>query len=537
MRRALWCGACLAVGCFQSFSDDDAGGGPEGGRDDAWTDGGPEGGRDDAWTDGGPDGSDDPSVVLDLEQGGAPPVDIIVLVDNSGSMSSEQAALTARFPELLAELMDPPIDPSTGRPAHPPVEDLNLAVISPDMGTAGFTLATCSRPFGGDNGCFRNVPSLPGCASAYPVFLSRNPDNADLYPVDQLAQDFNCIATLGTRGCGFEQPLAAMRAAVTTNAVPGGCNAGFLRAESILVLIFVSDEDDCSVRPEHPEMFDPDRTDLGHINIRCFAHAEFVTPVEDYVAALRALRPDPDRLTLGFIVGVPPDAPQCIGPGDSLDGCLSIPEMIEQIDPATPSQLVPSCNTSMGLAMPPRRFVQLARAFGPQANVDSICKGDWRGCFPPITGRLVEPFEQACLTRPLEFEPGSCRVDCAMVETLSDARACLEDPACPSSGCPAATEAQAFAPPTCTNPATGAACRPLKRDLGTTVGSDGRPRRLCLLRQAERPPAGGSCGAPTLAGWFYVPAAESEAGCPTAFFAGGAEIYVEARSRAVLRCR
>lgn len=528
MRRTLLCCACLVAGCFQSYSDVD--GGPDAPRDDA---------RVDVRPDGPTDTPVDPAVVLDLEQGGAPPVDVIVLVDNSGSMGSEQAALVARFPELIVELMDPPLDPSTGRPVHPPVEDLNLAVISPDMGTAGFTLTTCEPALGGDNGCFLHEPSpgVGGCAPAYPTFLSRNRENADLYSATQLAQDFTCVAVLGTTGCGFEQHLAAMRAAVTTNAAPGGCNAGFLRADSILVLIFVSDEDDCSVRPEHPEMFDQSRTDLGHVNIRCFAHPEFVTPVEDYVTALRAVRPDPERLVLGFIVGVPPDAPQCIGPGDELDGCLSLPAMLEQIDPATPSQLVPSCNTSMGLAMPPRRFVQLARAFGSQAHVDSVCKTDWGGSFPPITGRLVEPLEQACLTRPLEFEPGSCRVDCVMVETLSDARACPEDPACPSSACPAATEAQAFAPPVCIHPVTGVVCQPLKRDLGTTVGPDGRPRRLCLVRQAVRSPAGEWCAAPTLAGWFYLPAAESEAGCPTAFFAGGGESYIEARSRAVLRCR
>ncbi len=84
---------------------------------------------------------------------------------------------------------------------------------------------------------------------------------------------------------------------------------------------------------------------------------------------------------------------------------------------------------------------------------------------------------------------------------------------------------------------TGVVCQPLKRDLGTTVGPDGRPRRLCLVRQGVRSPAGEWCAAPTLAGWFYLPAAESEAGCPTAFFAGGGESYIEARSRAVLRCR
>jgi hypothetical protein len=79
----------------------------------------------------------------------------------------------------------------------------------------------------------------------------------------------------------------------------------------------------------------------------------------------------------------------------------------------------------------------------------------------------------------------------------------------------------------------------LKRDLGTVTGSDGRPRRQCLVRQAEREPVGGRCEAlPYRTGWYYVPAAESEEECPTAVFVGpgGAELF-ETGSRVVLRCR
>lgn len=510
MRRTLWICAWLAAGCFRSYSDVDGTG-------------------------------EDPTVVLDFEPSGTPPIDIVVLVDNSGSMAEEQAVLALRFADALAELLDPPLDPYTGRPTHPPVEDLNLAVISPDMGTAGHELWTCSRPFGGDQGCFLHEPRLPGCAAAYPAFLSRNPSNADSYPVSRLAADFACVATLGTSGCGFEQPLAAMQAALTPpNSGSSGCNAGFLRPDSILVLLFVTDEDDCSVRPEHPEMFDQDRTDLGHPNLRCFLWPEFVTDVETFVAAFRGLRSDPGRLVLNLIIGVPPDAPQCIGPGDTLDACLSAPEMVEMIDPVVPTQLLPSCSTEMGLAFPPRRLVRLAQAFGRQAHVDSICGRDWRDTLVAgVVDRLGEvvPDSEACLRRALDREPGSCRVDCAMVETLSDDRACAEDPDCPAYGCPPLMETQIHDPPACRNPRTGVACQPLKRDLGTTAGADGLPRRRCLVRQAERPLAGGSCGAPTTTGWFYRAAGESELGCPAASFTVGSETCVEPGSRVWIRCR
>lgn len=479
-------------------------------------------------------------VTIRVEQVGIVKVDIVVLVDNSGSMSLEQEALTQRFPELIAELVNPAIDPGTGRPVHPPVEDLNIGVISSDMGTMGQTVSTCSDPVDGDNGCFLSTSTRPGCSSSYPTFLSRNESNAGTYTPDQMAQDFTCIATLGTRGCGFEQQLKAMKQATITNTLPGGCNAGFLRPDSLIALIFVTDEEDCSVRSDHPEMFDNSRTDLGHLNIRCFAHPEFVEPWEDYVTAFRSLRPaeEQNKIVIGMIVGVPPDAPQCIGPGDRLGGCLTVPAMVETVDPVTPSQLLPSCNTSMGYAFPPRRFVQVAQAFGDSAYVDSICKTDWRDAISGITEKLVERLPSTCFPRALTFDPATCDADCKVIETLSDARDCPFDPSC--TNCPEATIDDVHNLPPCTVSASDPTpCEPLKRNLGTITYSDMSERRLCLIRQANRTPAGGVCQAPTAGneGWYYTPAEQSEDHCPQVTFSiGGTGSLIDNGSTAELRC-
>jgi hypothetical protein len=454
-------------------------------------------------------------------------------------MAVEQAALTLRFPELIAELVNPPIDPDTGRPVHPPVEDLNIGVISSDMGTMGQTVSTCSDPVDGDNGCFHYSSTVSGCESTYPVFLSRNEGNAGTYTPDQMAADFTCIATLGTRGCGFEQQLKAMKQATTTNTLAGGCNMGFLRPDSLLALIFVTDEEDCSVRPDHPEMFDNGRTDLGHLNIRCFAHPEFVEPWEDYVTAFRSLRPaeEQDKIVIGMIVGVPPDAPQCIGPGDELGGCLSVEAMIEKVDPVTPSQLLPSCNTSMGIAFPPRRFVQVAQAFGDAAYVDSICKPDWRDAISGITDKLIERLPSTCFPRALTFDPNTCDADCKVIETLSDNRDCPSDPSC--TNCPPATidDVHNLAP--CTvSVSDPTPCEPLKRNLGTVTYSDMSERRLCLIRQANRSSSGGTCGTPTPGneGWYYTPAEQSTEHCPQVTFSTGSGSLIDNGSSAELRC-
>ena len=472
-----------------------------------------------------------------VRQPGLTKLDLLFLVDNSGSMAQEQAALTARFPELMGELLNPPDRNGDGRPDHVAVEDLNVGVISSDMGTMNQPVSTCTDPVDGDNGCLQHEPRLPsGCAGTYPSFLSRNPANAGSYSAAELAEDFSCIATLGTRGCGFEQQLKAVRQALTENVRPGGCNAGFLREDSLLAVIFVTDEDDCSVQAGHPEMFDMSRGDLGHPNVRCFTHPEFVEPVEDYVEAFRSLRPSGSvNVFLGFIVGVPPDASSCIGLGDRLTGCLDEPGMTENIDPTNPSQLVPSCNTSMGLAYPPRRFVQVAQAWGRNAYVDSICKTDWTSAFASMAGRLVESLhaDYFCLDAVRPFDTGSCTVGCWLIETYDDGRPCAVDPECPAEWCPRATVEELRSIEPCRNPVTLAECVPLKRDLGL----DALGRRQCLIRQAPRDPASSRCETVLNDGWYYDPVEWSDHGCPELVYRRtSADPLLEPGSGAMLRC-
>ena len=323
-----------------------------------------------------------------------PPVDILVLVDTSGSVAQEQAALAARFPDLLDELLNPSDADGDGRPDHPAVTDIHVGVISHELGTAGYVFPGCERDlYVGDNGCLLATPSpaVTGCAPSYPNFLDYDPASDPTYSAEALARDFTCIGTLGTDGCGPERVFEAMERATTTNVEPRRCNEGFLRPDSVLALIFEHDEDDCSPLPDHPEMLDPYGTDLGPFLLRCFLHPEYARSVESFAAAFRALRADhPERLVVGMIVGVPPDAPQCIGSGENLGDCLAVPAMVERVDPAVTTMLIPSCNNSMGLAFPPVRFVRLALLLGDAAYVGSVCESDWRETTRGIARKIGE---------------------------------------------------------------------------------------------------------------------------------------------------
>ncbi|MBI5487766.1 MAG: hypothetical protein HY905_10575 [Deltaproteobacteria bacterium] len=331
-----------------------------------------------------------------------PPVDILVLVDTSGSMSQEQVALTLRLPALLDELTHPTDADGDGRSDHPRIADLRLGVVTQDLGSGGFSVSTCEDdPFAGDDGCLRHEPSpaVLDCDSSYPAWLSYWAEEDPPYSATELGHDFTCVATSGggmpgESGCGIEQPLEALRRALIVQSVPGGCNEGFLRPDSLLVLIVLTDEDDMSIDPDHFDMLDPDRTDLGHLNIRTFRHPEMLTPVDEFFAAFRELRPaGSDRLVLGVIAGVPWGNPACQGSGDELEGCLGVPEMQERIDVADPTTLVPSCNTGMGVAMPPVRLVRLARQLGGSAWVGSVCETDYGPAIRGITAKIVERLE------------------------------------------------------------------------------------------------------------------------------------------------
>ena len=63
---------------------------------------------------------------------------------------------------------------------------------------------------------------------------------------------FGCIAAVGSAGCGFEAPLEAVYRVLTTPAI----NPGFLRDDALLVVILMTDEDDCSAPPD-TTLFDP----------------------------------------------------------------------------------------------------------------------------------------------------------------------------------------------------------------------------------------------------------------------------------------
>src|SRR5690606_37853008 len=175
-----------------------------------------------------------------------------------------------------------------------------------------------------------------------------------------------------------------------------GANSAFVRTDSILATILLTDEEDCSAAD--PELFDPTSSTYGptELNLRCFNHPEAVHPVSRFTNGLKALRADPQDVIFAAIAGVPTDLvsdPTAI----DYDAILSDGRMIETIDPDMTNRLLPSCNVEgVGVAFPPRRIVQVAQSFGSNGVVQSICQEDYTPVVDAILQRVAVRVSGSC---------------------------------------------------------------------------------------------------------------------------------------------
>ena len=354
------------------------------------------------------------------------PLDLLFVVDNSASMHQEQAALRREFPRLVEVLTTGDRD-GDGEADFPGVADLHLGVVSSDMGLPGIQgIPGCSGL--GDDGVLNNRgdPSRADCPETFPRFLAYERGVSD---VGAVAASFGCLSTMGTSGCGFEQPLeSALKALWPASGVGGqqitflgdpvglsrqgqgdGPNAGFLREGSLLAVVVVTDEEDCSsvdTRHLRPSIYLHPRDPLVDqpLNLRCFYNPDRLHPVSRYVEGLKGLRPGaPHHVVFGAIAGVPPDLVDedsrtsvdfaDKGERDAFyDALLDDPRMREQIDPNAPAGggLRPSCDTASGRAFPPRRITEAVRDFGSNGVLQSICQDDFGPAMDAIIDRLGE---------------------------------------------------------------------------------------------------------------------------------------------------
>jgi hypothetical protein len=207
-------------------------------------------------------------------------LDLVFMIDNSPSMAPKVDKMNKNFPTLLTSLKDR----SDG--TYP---DLRVAIIDSDLGTgAQYTSGSCgpndanrNSPYG-DSGNFQ-MRGASGCGvTGDALWLEYAKGKAINYdPAQDISRVFGCLATnLGTIGCGEEHQLQALEFALiakSTDHLIGRrpTQDDFLRANALLGLVILSDEDDCSAAPNHGMFGDTNHPDLKteSASLRCATRA------------------------------------------------------------------------------------------------------------------------------------------------------------------------------------------------------------------------------------------------------------------------
>ncbi len=394
-------------------------------------------------------------------------VDLLFVIDNSASMAGEQANVRVNFPAYLTSL----------RNMEGGLPDLHLGVTSTDLGTGMYQISSCEE-VGGDGGnlltgnCTNptgapyiidvaargceitmepgNTCSAHSCSQAdcahepSTTFVEDSTTGCPRcrnYAGEALEDVFSCIADLGTMGCGFEQPLEAMRRALEpTNTA----NAGFVRDNAFLAVVLITDEDDCSA--SNPQLFDNTQTDLtstlGPLNAyRCFEHgitcdinsrvhqgtrqncvpredaAALLHPVSSYLQFLQDLK-DPQEMVVAAMAG--PVQLSLTGEGHN---------MVVDLDDAGNPELQYSCTVADGGAVPSIRIFNVIAAFNTEEDLatwaySSVCSMDFTPVLAGIGNTIKRRLDYQCLPAPprgcadvgVEFGTPRAAVTCAVNE-------------------------------------------------------------------------------------------------------------------------
>jgi hypothetical protein len=402
---------------------------------------------------GGPQAGTEPvrTAVAEVRATPVRDLDLLFVIDDSGNTAHLQTNLAAALPAFFTRL---------GAAIPGGLPGLHVGVVTSDLGTAT-SAGPSGPPVGvvgqggcegsGGGGALTTGQSVVAGSFATDLVLSdgtrqQNFDGA-------LALAVAGMVRVGSTGCGFEQPLASMRAALAEN--PN--NAGFVRPDAVLAVVLLMDEDDCSVRD--PALFAPDSVDNPLQSFRCTrfgvtcvdggntpdemnelgekdrcgpstsstALLDDVAPFRDFLVELKG---EPRNVVVGGMFGDP------------------TPFVIEQrtTDGGPQSALARSCtwagpddvpNTPDDqVAVPGVRLQAFAALFPERAATSSVCSNDLSAPLEDIAQVAAFALGTPCISTPLaDSDPAldGVQPDCIVEDLVAGEAAPIEP--CPSATC------------------------------------------------------------------------------------------------------
>jgi len=213
-------------------------------------------------------------------------VDILFVIDNSGSMGEEQANVAANFESFITVLEDPEVK-----------ANYRIGVTTTDNGNpwcgstgpeAGKLQMTSCRQRQGEF-VFNGVPPadvtqiacLDNCTldaiDIQPTITEVDPDPKPRPWLESIegrtnlpdsdgdgtsdyttVEAFQCFGPQGIAGCGFESHLESMYKAFLRAEQDEEAQYGFLRSAAILAVVMITDEVDCSYNNDFQSIFLPE---------------------------------------------------------------------------------------------------------------------------------------------------------------------------------------------------------------------------------------------------------------------------------------
>lgn len=272
---------------------------------------------------------------------------------------------------------------------------------------------------------------------------------------------FQCFGPQGINGCGFESHLESMYKALKRTETPDEASYGFIRPNSILAVVHVTDEADCSVTEAGKTIFssegerafwsDPGAAQptsavcwnagvtcsggpgtygechsanydaAGNVGVAdedAVMHpvSRYTSLLQEFEDARKARNPNAEVL-VAVISGVPAGYSRGEADISYQDGG----DAIFQDDYG----IGPGCSTAAGEAIAPVRLKEFAEAFevDGERNLYSVCNSDYTPALEKIAELVAEQLEPACFPAcAADTDPATDKLDplCTVTVNIPD---------------------------------------------------------------------------------------------------------------------
>ncbi len=429
-------------------------------------------------------------------------VDIVFVIDDSGSMAEEQALLSANFASFIGVLEEEDVK-----------ANYRLAITTTDAGNprcpkaattplnGNFALSSCADRLG--DFIFTGVdPAIDAGQTACTDFCDYTDQELIIEPtlIDgddtpkkrpwlqniegetnipegiSTVEAFQCFGPQGIAGCGFESHLESMYKALIRADTSGENNLGFLRDQAILSVVFVTDEADCSYNVAYEDIFTSNKVFWNDVNdptpssavcwragVECIGDASgydrcvsanydstgakgvaddkaVLHPISRYTEQLDAIELQKKESDSNAEVLV------AVIAGVREDGMETPYSNVGGDEFVANFGIDPGCQSmASGSAVPPVRLREFAEHFqvGEDSNLFSICDDDYSPALAAIADKIRDQIKPACMPECIKDTDTTTPVldfDCTLKQENLATGDSLDIPVCEKNG-------GAFVPP------------------------------------------------------------------------------------------